>query len=667
MTNYAIATGRPHPSGGHLFVFDIDNHASWRELKEKLKIPETYMVVTPRGGKHFYVRTSEALPNSTSKLAFEIDTRGRGGYVVAPGSMIDNKKYVLHNTTPNGVVPMLPIETERIVKEMLGAGTENNIQQTDEINNRFKAYIDSVDIIPQGERNDGLYKLSTRLGDLGASGRELWAALSYANLKIVSPPVNNSELKAIFKSSQSSRQNPVGIDDMQGTVDVSALLEKLNGPSKKDEVKEEKALALPELPPFGKTIIKAILDRAVRKNPELATAATISLACAAATKNGAYIDIYGRKVFPNIFQLLLAPTGGGKETPMSFVTYMGIDFDFCLSGDVTSAPGLYDVFLNYKIIGKGKDKIEEISVRPDKLHNMLIKDECSGLLDTVNNNKTLGENLSNLLCELATKTESPILQRNYSKKQTAQRPSLPFSRVSLLWATTLSGFTTSSSIHNLASGLLGRFIIIKSDKRPREELKRSDKKITTTESVKNKIKKINEMFESQKNHGRVDISPPLERLDEYEDKIQEISDYLNSTYSSDNISPRLSMFVEKVAMGMAFLESIGCVASVTTKHLDMAQNYVEWTIKSMGNLYEDIGKDKAEHQLDALLAQLAERVKKESAKEGSVYITRLKQKSKRLRTLNRFQWAVSELIEQKKICYTKNDLKRVSPINAPLR
>jgi len=46
---------------------------------------QTFTVETPRGGKHFYYRTTCSAANSVSKLASGIDVRGDGGYVVGPG------------------------------------------------------------------------------------------------------------------------------------------------------------------------------------------------------------------------------------------------------------------------------------------------------------------------------------------------------------------------------------------------------------------------------------------------------------------------------------------------------------------------------------------------------------------------------------------------------
>lgn len=55
----------------------------------------TYTVTTGRGGLHLYFRQPEGEPlrNTAGKLGWLIDTRGAGGYVVGPGSVVDGNPY----------------------------------------------------------------------------------------------------------------------------------------------------------------------------------------------------------------------------------------------------------------------------------------------------------------------------------------------------------------------------------------------------------------------------------------------------------------------------------------------------------------------------------------------------------------------------------------------
>lgn len=91
--NLGIDTGK---SG--LLVIDIDTkHKTADEIQFELEmlygeIPKTFTVRTASGGLHYYFKQPEALGNTAGGLLADVDTRGVGGYVVAPGSVIIDKE-----------------------------------------------------------------------------------------------------------------------------------------------------------------------------------------------------------------------------------------------------------------------------------------------------------------------------------------------------------------------------------------------------------------------------------------------------------------------------------------------------------------------------------------------------------------------------------------------
>jgi hypothetical protein len=113
--NVGLATG---PSG--LLVVDLDSAkpgemppAPW-DSEEGIKdgqdvlaalaehsgqaLPaDTLTVATPSGGVHLYYQAPEdiALRCTAGTLGWKIDTRAHGGYVVAPGSVVDGRPYTL--------------------------------------------------------------------------------------------------------------------------------------------------------------------------------------------------------------------------------------------------------------------------------------------------------------------------------------------------------------------------------------------------------------------------------------------------------------------------------------------------------------------------------------------------------------------------------------------
>lgn len=87
-------------TGDGIYVIDIDCSKGARvESLAELGMPGlewTFTVRTGSGGYHLYLRCSEDLPNTAGKLAPFIDTRGTGGYIVAPPSRNKHGSYSLY-------------------------------------------------------------------------------------------------------------------------------------------------------------------------------------------------------------------------------------------------------------------------------------------------------------------------------------------------------------------------------------------------------------------------------------------------------------------------------------------------------------------------------------------------------------------------------------------
>lgn len=88
--------GLPTGEVSGLFVIDLDvdkdtGETIGQNTAESLGIIEALSAgikaQTPSGGTHYYFRDPGNLGNSASKIGPKIDTRGNGGYVVAPGSI----------------------------------------------------------------------------------------------------------------------------------------------------------------------------------------------------------------------------------------------------------------------------------------------------------------------------------------------------------------------------------------------------------------------------------------------------------------------------------------------------------------------------------------------------------------------------------------------------
>ncbi|MCX5340514.1 bifunctional DNA primase/polymerase [Streptomyces atratus] len=115
--NIGVATG---PSG--LLVVDLDTLnegeqegtpdgvTSFEALCERAgaAVPTTYRVRTASGGMHLYFTQPDGarLGNTAGRLGKHIDTRGWGGYVVAPGSTVNGCAYEVIDSAPVAALPL---------------------------------------------------------------------------------------------------------------------------------------------------------------------------------------------------------------------------------------------------------------------------------------------------------------------------------------------------------------------------------------------------------------------------------------------------------------------------------------------------------------------------------------------------------------------------------
>ncbi|WP_217168728.1 bifunctional DNA primase/polymerase [Streptomyces sp. AC512_CC834] len=180
--NVGIATG---PSG--LLVVDLDTlkpqepkgtpdgATSLQALCERAghAVPDTHRVRTARGGEHLYFTQPDGarLHSTAGRLAKKIDTRGWGGYVVAPGSTTPHGPYtVLDNRDPvplpgwlhdalkapqRPAQPAVPVVATRAVGYAAAA---------------LRGEVHNVATAADGTRNATLLRAARALGRLVASG-----------------------------------------------------------------------------------------------------------------------------------------------------------------------------------------------------------------------------------------------------------------------------------------------------------------------------------------------------------------------------------------------------------------------------------------------------------------------------------------------------------------
>lgn len=185
-------------------VIDIDGE--WEGLSG---MPDTYSVRTPRGGLHLYYAGS--CHSSVKKIAPNVDTRGIGGYVLVPPSVVNGKPYTVDRT---GAMTPLPGWIEPALqarKNVALAGT--GIEDQEAAERRGRALLAgeiAKGVVLEGTRDNTAFKVACWLRDAGcdpelslALMREVW------NTHCV-PPLDDDVLRQKIDSASRNSQNEAG-------------------------------------------------------------------------------------------------------------------------------------------------------------------------------------------------------------------------------------------------------------------------------------------------------------------------------------------------------------------------------------------------------------------------------------------------------------------------
>jgi Bifunctional DNA primase/polymerase, N-terminal len=162
-----------------------------RVLAGGRKIPRTLTVATPTGGQHLYFRMPEGvtLRNTAGRLGPLIDTRGAGGYVVAPGSVINGLAYRIVVDAPVAELPTWIADKLAAPDHPAGPGAQAAnqvsrqaaesgaapVQRPDRLSVAYTAAalrneVERVHTAAPGTRNDTLNRAAYSLGRLVGAG-----------------------------------------------------------------------------------------------------------------------------------------------------------------------------------------------------------------------------------------------------------------------------------------------------------------------------------------------------------------------------------------------------------------------------------------------------------------------------------------------------------------
>lgn len=176
-------------------------------------LPETRTIKTRAGGRQYYFRApAVATKNSSGALAVGIDTRGDGGYVVAPPSWVDADEkgpagfYSVEKDRPLAELPKAWIEVMRDPNAW-AKGRPSASRAKPELrlvaSNPFMAGISPGFVLPEripdGERNDTLWRYRGHLEGRGTPADLVEHAVRDANRARCEPPLDDDDLEKILR------------------------------------------------------------------------------------------------------------------------------------------------------------------------------------------------------------------------------------------------------------------------------------------------------------------------------------------------------------------------------------------------------------------------------------------------------------------------------------
>lgn len=206
--NYNLALS---PEAAGWCVIDIDGAEGEQALSELPPLPETYEVRTPRGGRHLYFTGS--LPSTVQKIGKKLDTRGTGGYVLIPPSVVAGKPYeVLHDRdpidAPNWIAAKIGAARDRVAATIDDLDLAGNVDRAERL---LASLVDRGDVAVSGRGgNDRTYRLCCEVLNLGLSAERAGELLSDIWNPHCIPPWSQDELGAIVANAANYAQNEAG-------------------------------------------------------------------------------------------------------------------------------------------------------------------------------------------------------------------------------------------------------------------------------------------------------------------------------------------------------------------------------------------------------------------------------------------------------------------------
>ena len=163
----------PEAAGWAVVDVEHDGLDDWAKI-ENGRLPATYTVGTPRGGKHYYFAGS--LPSKVRPFGgLAVDTRGVGGYVLVPPSIVGGKPYsVIADIDTIPLPDWIPAQfREHEIIQRQTQAKLSDVANRSRATTLLKGYVERNDVAIEGWGGDErTYRLFCELRDLGLSQGE---------------------------------------------------------------------------------------------------------------------------------------------------------------------------------------------------------------------------------------------------------------------------------------------------------------------------------------------------------------------------------------------------------------------------------------------------------------------------------------------------------------
>ena len=213
--NIGIATGQI--SGGLVAIdMDIDKekgkdgyHVFTKWCSDNcLMLPDSWLSMTGRGGYHLFYRSEFPVPSRIGWLE-DVDIRADGGYVVAPPSMHPNGTSYEWEQSPKEyeLITTSDTDVEFVMNSVIVSGKSNNEP------------LKVPEEIPEGHRDEFMFKLACKYQAMGMSDEAMLAALQAENEVRCKPPLTDREILRKVKQAQKyAKGETVSVTDNTETV-----------------------------------------------------------------------------------------------------------------------------------------------------------------------------------------------------------------------------------------------------------------------------------------------------------------------------------------------------------------------------------------------------------------------------------------------------------------